>query len=481
MDLLQKTKCLLRRYGVHPRKRLGQNFAISTALLQKMVSYASLSREDVVLEVGAGLGFLTKLLSQECRKVFAVEVDAGLIKILTEELKGLENIVLIEGDVLSVSIPPFDKVVSTPPYSISSPLLFWLLKRDFECAVLTFQEELAERLVAPVGSKDYGRLTVATYYHAEAELFEHISRETFYPQPDVESRIVSLEPREPPFPVKDEAVFFELVRTLFTQRNKKMRNAILPFLRERGIGGKEARKFADSLPFHDRRVQRLAPEDFGLLANEITHRNNEKVFFDDRTFIVMNDVYKPAEDTYLLAENLTVEADDVVLDMGTGCGILGILAAKKAGRVVAVDVNPYAVHCAKINAKINQVAAKMDIRRGSLFEPLKKDEKFDLIIFNPPYLPSKADNRKTWIEKAWSGGPAGRNIIDGFLSEAPNRLKKRGRIVLVQSSLSAIGETVRKLEEAGFQVDIVAERKVAFERIVLIKAKRYSANSRKEV
>lgn len=446
-----------------------------------MVSYASLSREDVVLEVGAGLGFITKLLSRECEKVLAVEVDAGLVRVLREELKGFENVVLIEGDILSVSIPSFNKVVSTPPYSISSPFLFWLLDRDFECAVLTFQEELAERLVARVGSKDYSRLTVNTYYHAEVELLDHMSREMFYPQPDVDSRIVRLRPREPPFPVKDEAVFFELVRILFTQRNKKTRNAIIPFLRKRGMKEKEARKLADSLPFHDRRVRRLAPEDFGFLVNEITQRNSEKIFFGGHTFFVLNNVYKPAEDTFLLAENLTVEKDDVVLDMGTGCGILGILAAEKARKVVAVDVNPYAVQCTRINARLNNVAAKMDIRRGSLFKPLKEDERFNVIIFNPPYLPSKAVSQKTWIEKAWSGGPTGRILTDKFISEAPNHLKKGGRILLVQSSLSNIGETVRKLEEARFRVEIVAERKVAFERIVVVRAELCSAGTRKEV
>jgi 16S rRNA (adenine1518-N6/adenine1519-N6)-dimethyltransferase len=481
MDLLQRTKYLLRRYGVHPRKRLGQNFAVGTALLQKMVSYASLGKDDVVLEVGAGLGFLTKLLSQECRKVLAVEVDAGLIRVLREELNGFENVVLIAGDILSVSIPSFNKVVSTPPYSISSPLLFWLLERDFECAVLTFQEELAERLVAQVGSKEYGRLTVNTYYRAEAELLEHVPKNMFYPQPDVDSRIIRLKPREPPFPVEDEPLFSELVRTLFTQRNKKMRNAIIPFLAKKGMKGKEARRLADSLPFNDRRVRRLAPEDLGVLANEITHKNSEKMFFGDCSFLVSNDVYEPAEDTFLLAENLAVEEGDVVLDMGTGCGILGVLAAQKAGKVVAVDVNPYAVECATINAEINGVAAKMDIRRGTLFNAIKQDEKFDVIIFNPPYLPSKANNQRTWIERAWSGGSTGRTFIDKFISEAPNHLKEGGRILLVQSSLSNIDETMQKLEEARFRVNVIAERKVAFERIVVVKAEKCSETSRKEV
>jgi len=441
-----------------------------------MVSYAPLSKEDVVLEVGAGLGFLTKILAQRCGRVLAVEVDARLMRVLREELKGFENVVLIEGDVLSASIPSFNKVVSTPPYSISSPLLLWLLNRKFECAVLTFQEELARRLVARVGSKDYGRLTVVTYYHAEVELLDPVPREMFYPQPDVDSRIVRLKWRKPPFPVKDEAVFFELVRMMFTQRNKKTRNAIIPFLRKRGIKGEEARKLADSLPFRYRRVRRLAPEDFGFLANEIVERNSEKVFFGGHTFLVFDDVYKPAEDTFLLADNLAIEEGDAVLDMGTGCGILGILAAEKARKVVAVDVNPHAVWCTRINAKMNHVAAKMDVRRGDLFEALKEGERFDVIIFNPPYLPSKAASRRTWMEKAWSGGPTGREIINRFISEAPAYLKKGGRILLVQSSLSDIGETVRKLEEAGLRVDIIAERKVAFERIVLIKAERSSEN-----
>lgn len=472
MDLLQRSKRLLRRYGVRPRKRFGQNFAIDFAFLQKLVSFAPLSSEDTVLEIGAGLGFLTKLLSQKCRRVLAVEVDTGLLKILRAELKDLENVTLIEGDVLNVSLPSFNKVVSNPPYSISSPLLFWLLEKNFEHAVLTLQEELAKRLVAQVGSRDYSRLTVTTYYNAEVELLDHVPKEMFYPQPDVDSRIISIKPREPPFPVKDEAAFFELVRILFTQRNKKTRNAIIPFLRKREIKAEETRRFADSLPFHDKKVRRLAPEDFAFLANEIVQRNSGNLFFGDCTFHVPKNVYKPAEDTFLLAENLVAKEGDVVLDVGTGCGILGILAAKKARKVVAVDVNPYAVQCARINAKINHVAEEVEVRQGDLFEPLKEDERFDLILVNPPYLPSKTHVQKEWIERAWSGGATGRNFIDRFISQAPKHLKKDGRILLVQSSLSVIDETLRRFEQVGFRVSIVAERKAAFERIVLMRVEK---------
>jgi len=275
MDYLGRTKHLLHAYGVHPKKRLGQNFMTDSALLRRMISYASLNMEDVVLEVGSGLGFLTQLLSQRCKKVIAVEVDAKLMQVLRKQFQNVENIELIEDDVLKASIPSFNKVVSTPPYSISSPLFFWLLEKPFNIAVLTFQKEFAERLTAPVGSKDYSRLTVASYYRADAELLDYVPRTAFYPPPDVDSLIVRLKPKpKPPFKVKDEKAFFELVQTVFTQRNKKLRNAILRFLYRQGVAREKAQELADSLTFHDKRVRELAPEDLGALANEVLEKTS---------------------------------------------------------------------------------------------------------------------------------------------------------------------------------------------------------------
>jgi len=275
MSLLQRTKHLLHVYRVYPRKRLGQSFMTDSAILQRMVSCAALNNEDVVLEVGAGLGFLSRLLSQRCSKVLAVEVDPKLVQVLRQQFQGVDNIELIEGDVLKASVPPFNKVVSTPPYSISSSLLFWLLERPFDVAVLTFQKEFGERLVAPVGSKDYSRLTVSTYYRAEVELLDYVSRTAFYPPPDVDSIVVRLKPKsKPPFRVKDKQAFFELVQTVFTQRNKKLRNAILPYLQRLGVTREETQKLADSLTFHDKRVRELAPEDFGALTNEVLEKTS---------------------------------------------------------------------------------------------------------------------------------------------------------------------------------------------------------------
>jgi 16S rRNA (adenine1518-N6/adenine1519-N6)-dimethyltransferase len=274
MSLLKKTRSLLRVYKIFPKKRLGQNFLVDEGLLRLMVSYASLNKNDVVLEIGAGLGFLTRLLSQKCKRVIAIEADPRLMKVLRSELKDLNNVESIEGDVLRVAVPSFNKVVSNPPFYISSPILFWLLERSFDCAVLTFQKEFAERLSASVGSRDYGRLTVMTHYRADVELLDYVPKSMFYPPPDVDSYIVRLKPKPPPFAVENKQVFFELVRTLFTQRNKKVRNAITPFLAKLGIEKEKVLEFADSLPFHDRRVRELAPEDLGALTNEVLKKKD---------------------------------------------------------------------------------------------------------------------------------------------------------------------------------------------------------------
>ncbi len=245
---------------------------VENHFLELIASYAALEKSDIVLEVGAGLGFLTRFLARLAGKVIAVEEDGRLMKILQNEVVGFNDVELIEGDILKVSIPTFNKVVSNPPFSISSPLLFWLLDKPFDSAVLTFQREFAQRLDAPIGSKNYSRLTVSTYYRAEVELLDDVPRETFYPRPDVDAIIVRLKPREqPPFRLRDVKVFDEVLRTLFAQRNRKIRKAILPVLHTCGLKDIDALKRADLLPFHDKRVRELAPEDFGALANELSN------------------------------------------------------------------------------------------------------------------------------------------------------------------------------------------------------------------
>ena len=267
MSLLGKTKSLLRKHQIFPKKRLGQNFTADASVFQCISSYATIDRNDVVLDIGAGLGFLTRFLAKKCKRVLAVESDVRLVTVLHEQLKDLANVEIIEGDILRVHVSEFNKVVSIPPYYISSSLLSWLFNRNFECAVLIFQKEFASRLVASIGSEDYGWLTVVTYQRVEVELLNEIPKRIFYPEPEVNSIIVRLTPkRPPPFTVKNKALFQQLAQSLFRQRNRKVRNAVLPIIKCKHAT-KNTVKLADSLPFHDKRVRDLAPEDFGALAN----------------------------------------------------------------------------------------------------------------------------------------------------------------------------------------------------------------------
>ncbi len=218
-DLSWYVKGLLRKYNIRPKKSLGQTFTISKSLLLEMTNYAEVGAEDTVLEVGAGLGCLTRVLAEKAKKVLAVEVDRRLVKVLRNELGAYKNIEIIEGDFLEMEGLKADKVVSTIPYSIASPLTFKLLKDvDFKLAVLVYQKEFAERLVAKPGTRSYGRLTVAVSLSAEVKIIRYVPRFMFYPIPDVDSAMVLIKPKE--YRIKNYEEFLRFIRILFSQRNK---------------------------------------------------------------------------------------------------------------------------------------------------------------------------------------------------------------------------------------------------------------------
>ena len=268
---VSETKRLLRTFRIVPNRLLGQNFMVDPSIFPKLSGHASLSKTDVALDAGAGFGFLTRFLANKCKSVFAVEKDPRVAVVLREQLKGVVNVTVVEGDVLKAAVPSFNKVVSIPPYHISSRLLMWLFDRSYDCAVLVLQKEFAGRLVAAVGSEDYGWITVVTCYRAEVQLLDAIPDFMFYPQPKVDSVIVRLKPwTAAPFEVEDESLFRRMVRWLFTQRNKKLSNALVPFLRNTSkVAKADAEKISCTIPFHEKRVREMAPEVFGEIANAL--------------------------------------------------------------------------------------------------------------------------------------------------------------------------------------------------------------------
>jgi len=270
---LEETKQLIRTHRIIPNRLLGQNFMVEPSFYGKLCVYASLGVSDVVLDAGAGFGFLSRFLAAKCKAVIAVEKDPQVAKALREQVKGIGNVTVIEGDVLTAVLPEFNKVIAIPPYYLSSHLVEWLLERNIACAVLVVQKEFANRLNAAVGSDDYGWLTVLTYQHAEVELLDAVPKGMFFPQPKVNSVIVRLKPRSKSlFKVKDEAFFKQTTKWLFTQRNKKLGKALVPFFKTNlRLSKQEAEKIAVALPLHDKRVRELTSEQFGALADAI-HR-----------------------------------------------------------------------------------------------------------------------------------------------------------------------------------------------------------------
>jgi release factor glutamine methyltransferase len=185
-------------------------------------------------------------------------------------------------------------------------------------------------------------------------------------------------------------------------------------------------------------------------------------------FEVFPQVYPPSDDSFLLAEHLSVGKGERVLDMGTGCGIQGIVASKQGGKVLACDISERAVECASYNARLNRV--DMKVVRSDLFENIEGN--FDLIAFNPPYLISEPSEPEDELKKAWDGGRDGREVMDRFISEVGDYLDEGGRVILLQSSINGLEKTVSTFRNFGFDTRVVAEKNLFFERLYLLEGLR---------
>ena len=240
-------------------KKLGQNFLIDHHVVEREVAYAQITKDDVVLEIGPGKGILTTELAEKARKVIAIEIDKQLVEHLHKVVP--RNVELIHADALKIdftTLPTFNKIVSNLPFQISSPITFKFLENRFGMAVLIYQKEFADRMVAKPGTKDYSRLSVSTYYRAKCELLEIVSKTLFYPQPKVDSCMIRLIPRSfPPFSVVNESFFFDLTNKLFNHRRKKIKTTL----------NKIYERLDKDLPYLDKRVEELAPEQIGELSN----------------------------------------------------------------------------------------------------------------------------------------------------------------------------------------------------------------------
>lgn len=243
---MQDPRSLLRQYGLVPRKSLGQNFLVDSSAPQRIVDHAELTKQDTVLEVGAGLGTLTFELAQRCGHVIAVETDPSLVAVLQQEFVGVTNITVIEGDILklqpaellSVDIPLKTSplwgqqmenyvVVANLPYYITAAVIRHILESTIRprCMVITVQREVAERMVA--GQGDMSILSVSTQFYGIPRIVLRLKKGAFYPTPKVDSAVIRLYLyQHPPVAVDNVDLFFRLVRAGFAQKRKQLRNSL---------------------------------------------------------------------------------------------------------------------------------------------------------------------------------------------------------------------------------------------------------------
>lgn len=276
---IKKIKPLLERHGFRFSKALGQNFLIASWVPEDIADAAGLTSDNAVLEIGPGIGPLTVQLARRAGKVVAVELDKALLPVLRETLAGLDNVEIVPGDIMKLELPGllgrfdgFEPVVcANLPYNITSPVLTKLLECErFSALTVMIQKEVAQRICAAPGSKDYGAFTILCQYYADCELLFDVAPHCFLPAPKVTSAVVRMVRREtPPAPVEDRALFFRVVRASFLQRRKKLLNGLSSaFVGE--LDKEQLRAALTACGLEETvRGERLGIPEFAALSNEI--------------------------------------------------------------------------------------------------------------------------------------------------------------------------------------------------------------------
>lgn len=241
-NLEDKTRYIMKKYGISANKSLGQNFLINEEVVNNIVDSSEISKDDLVIEIGPGLGTLTESLLENAGKVIAIELDTRMIKILNERFFMYNNFEVINEDVLKVDLAGLikkekkennlknAKIVANLPYYITTPIIMKLLEEelDIESITVMIQKEVADRLIATPGDKLSGAITYSVYYYAESESIMIVDNNSFIPEPEVQSEVIRLKIRKKPvIDLKDKDIFFKLIKISFMQRRKTLMNALV--------------------------------------------------------------------------------------------------------------------------------------------------------------------------------------------------------------------------------------------------------------
>lgn len=281
----KKTIEVIQKHGFDFQKKFGQNFLIDPHVLDKIIEAAGITKDDFVLEIGPGIGTMTQYLAEAAREVTAVEIDRNLIPILEETLAGYDNVTVINQDILKLDLEALAqeknggrpiKVVANLPYYITTPIIMGLYESHVPVSSITVmvQKEVAQRMQAGPGSKDYGALSLAVQYYASPYIAANVPPNCFMPRPNVGSAVIHLESyQNPPVSVKDEKLMFALIRASFNQRRKTLLNGLknatdLPYGKEELLETFAALGWKETV-----RGEQLTLEQFAQLSDALTERH----------------------------------------------------------------------------------------------------------------------------------------------------------------------------------------------------------------
>ena len=275
----KETIAVLQKTNFHFKKQFGQNFLIDHSVLEHILDYSEINKEDLVIEIGPGIGTLTEALCEKAGFVIAIEIDDKLIPILKDNLSEMDNFFLLHKDALKVDFqkllsehPEFSsvKVVANLPYYITTPILMSLLERklSFRSITVMVQKEVALRMKAAPGTKDYGALSLAVQYYSKPEIVQEVPPHCFIPRPNVSSMVIHLQLHEKaPVSVKDPALLFKTIKFSFMQRRKTLVNALSSGFH---LDKKDLQALLSSLSYSENvRGETLSLEDFALISDAI--------------------------------------------------------------------------------------------------------------------------------------------------------------------------------------------------------------------
>ena len=279
MSLYEENKLIMRKYNIVPQKKYGQNFLIDDLVLDKIILNADIQKGDLVIEIGPGLGNLTKRLCERAGHVVAIEIDKNMVDILTKEYNKLENLTILNQDIMQANlneiISEFSdwhkvKVVANLPYYITTPIIMKLLedKTNIELIEVMVQKEVAERLCAKPTGREYGAITVAINYYSEPEYIDTVKASCFLPPPNVDSAVILLKILDKPKVFVNEKLMFEIVKASFSMKRKTLLNS-LGSANINGVNKEKLSKILTELNIPlDIRAERISLEDFARISNK---------------------------------------------------------------------------------------------------------------------------------------------------------------------------------------------------------------------